>query len=356
MCGRGSSLSSALTIPVLDPFGVTTDPALPSLAAALDPGKAARLVPRRLARLAGEPAAELRAIRVARYKPGRRCLVEYDVEVRNGDDCPELVTLIGKVQRGRYGNSGYRQLDALWRAGFAADSADGISVPEAMGTVPRFRMWFQRRVPGVPAGELLAGPGADRLAERIAEAAHKLHRAGVRPERAHGMADEIRILEACLADVAGQRRQWAARLDRLLDACRRLAARTPEPAVTGIHRDFYADQVLVDGDRLTLVDFDLYCVGDPGLDIGNFLGHLTEQGLREHGDPEALAVAADALERRFVELAGEPVRPSVRAYAALTLARHVYLSGLLPERHRLTPALLELAEERVFAEAGGHAR
>src|SRR5437773_3836244 len=29
-----------------------------------------------------------------------------------------------------------------------------------------------------------------------------------------------------------------------------------------------------------LLDFDLYCQGDPALDIGNFVGHLTEQSLR----------------------------------------------------------------------------
>ena len=345
-------MRSASPITVLDPFDVVADTALPSLATALDPDEAARELPPRLTRLAGDATIEVRAIRVARYKPERRCLVEYDLEVHGAEDRRELVTVLGKVQRGRYGKSGYRCLDALWRAGFDAASTDGASVPEPVGTVPRFRMWLQRRVPGVPASELLDRPGAERLAERIAEAAHKLHRAGVPAERTHGMADEIRILESCLLDVAGRRPDLTARLNRLLDACRRLAARTPEPVPTGIHRDFYADQVVVDSGRLNIVDFDLYCVGDPGLDIGNFLGHLTEQGLREQGDARALLAAEDALERRFLELAGERARPAVRAYAALTLARHVYLSGLLPGRLHLIDALLEIAEDRVSAEIG----
>jgi hypothetical protein len=35
------------------------------------------------------------------------------------------------------------------------------------------------------------------------------------------------------------------------------SATWPPPARCGIHRDFYADQVIVDGSRLYLLDFDL---------------------------------------------------------------------------------------------------
>lgn len=49
--------------------------------------------------------------------------------------------------------------------------------------------------------------------------------------------------------------------------------------------------------------------------------------------------------------AGEPVRPAVRAYTLLTLARHVYLSTLFPERQPFTARLLELCEERLGGRA-----
>ena len=103
----------------------------------------------------------------------------------------------------------------------------------------------------------------------------------------------------------------------------------------------------MDGARLWLIDFDLFCAGDPGLDVGNFLGHVTEQSLREHGKAGALAGAEQALEQRFVELAGENVRASVSAYTTLTLARHVYLSTQFPERQKFTEQLLELCESRL---------
>jgi aminoglycoside phosphotransferase (APT) family kinase protein len=154
-------------------------------------------------------------------------------------------------------------------------------------------------------------------------------------------------LRECLVKVAALKPEWAARIQKLQAACERLGASVPEPRACGVHRDFYPAQVIVDGKRLYLIDFDLYCLGDPGLDVGNFLGHVTEESLRELGGPEALAEVERAMEERFVELSGESVRAAVRAYTTLTLARHVFLSTQFPERQRFTEALLKLCEQRL---------
>jgi hypothetical protein len=335
-------------VPVSDPFHAALDPGLPSLPRALDPALVQRRFKRRLPLVSGPDGfVRPRAIRVTRHKPGRRCVIEYDVEVERPGAPPEPLTLVGKVRARRFGGADLRLLQALWDAGFDDRSGDGISVPRPAGLVPDLGIWLQHRVPGQVLTGLLATPDGPALARRVAEAAHKLHRAGVPAERRHGMADELRILRQCLRAVAEVEPGWAGRLERLFDACAALGAATPEPVPRGIHRDFYADQVIVDGPRLWLIDFDLYCAGDPALDAGNFLGHLTEQALRTLGDPEALADREEALQERFVELEGEEVRPAVRAYAALTLARHVYLSTQLAERRPWTASLLELCEERL---------
>jgi hypothetical protein len=335
-------------IPSVDPFGVAGDPEMPSLAAALDPIEGQRRLGHCLRRLTGEHGiVHLIEIRVTRYKPGRRCVIEYDVEIEEPDAPLEAVTLLGKVRRLRSGKSGYRLLDALWNAGFGDVGRDGISVPEPVGVVPEFRMWLQRKVPGRAATDLLAGPDGVELVLRIAEAAHKLHQAGVTAKRRHTMNDELRILHERLPLVAREESRWTKRIERLLVACDRLGAATPEPVYRGVHRDFYADQVIVDGGRLYLIDFDLYCEGNPGLDIGNFLGHITEQGLRTFGDPVALVDLERAMEERFVGLSGETTRAAVRAYATLTLARHIHLSTLFEERRPFTESLLELCEERL---------
>jgi Phosphotransferase enzyme family len=333
-------------VDVLDPFGAASDPLLPTVASALDPREAQRQI-RRLPWLAGGGAAKLRAIRVTRHKPGKRCLIEYDVDVaRPGSP---RVTLIGKIRHARYGKEGYRLLQSFWNAGFDSDTADGIAVPPPVGIISKFQMWVQRKVLGVSATELVAGPGGAGLARRVAEAAHKIHRAGVLAPQRHTIADEMRILHDALAMVRVAQPRLARRIDAVLAGCERLAGLAESPRAAGIHRDFYADQVIVASDRIYILDFDLYCLGDPALDAGNFIGHLTEQSLRTFGRPDALADAEQALLERFVELSGEDLRGRVEVYATLTLARHVYLSTQFIERRPFTDAILEHCEERLAA-------
>ena len=233
------------------------------------------------------------------------------------------------------------------QGGFGPHSADGISVPEPLGVIPALFMTLYRKVQGVVATDLLSGAGGGKLAARIADAAYKLHRANLPFQRSHTMADELRVLRDRLRIVATFNPQWAGRIDRILQGCDRLAKTLPlprEPA--SIHRDFYADQIIVSGTRLFLVDFDLCCRGDPALDIGNFIAHLTEYSLRRLGRPDALIDRELAAEQQYVQRSGIS-STTIRAYATLTLARHIFISTRIADRQALTEALINLCESRL---------
>lgn len=336
------------TIPVVDRFGAADDPAMPFLRQALEPAEVQRQFELCLPSLtAASKSFRLGAIRVVRQKAGRRCMIEYDIELHGQEGQSETITLLGKARAKGVDDSTYHLVAALHNTSFGANSEDGIRVPEPVGCIPEFRMWLQRKAQGANATRLLAAPDGVHLARRTAEAAHKLHTMNIHPTRQHTMSDELRILHDRLPLVAEQRPEWWDRIERLLAASDRLGLSTPVSSPVGIHRDFYPDQVLVDGDILYLLDFDLFCAGDSALDIGNFAGHMIEYALRTTGDPEALSDQEQALVERFVNLSGESVRPSIRTYTILTLVRHVYLSTQFPARYHTTAALLELCEERL---------
>jgi aminoglycoside phosphotransferase (APT) family kinase protein len=124
----------------------------------------------------------------------------------------------------------------------------------------------------------------------------------------------------------------------------RFAEKVSAPQICGIHRDFYPDQVLIDGSRIYLLDLDLYTNGDPGLDVGNFNGHLIEHSMRLLGHPNALLQQQTALIDRFVALSGEAGRSSIEVYTSLTLVRHIYLSTQFPARRSFTEPILEYCE------------
>jgi len=334
---------------VSDPTGAARDPALPTLPMALDPAEATQ----ELARALDPGPFELEHIEVLRHKPGRRCLVEYRLRLEQQGESATM-SVLGKVRVRRYGKSGHRRLKAFWDAGFSEDASDGVSVPEPVGTIGAFRMWLQRKVPGIPVTELLPTAAGVELGARVAECANKIHRAGVTTDAAHRMDDELRILHEHLPQVTTWHPQLEKRVTRILEACVQRAGSAPQPEPCGIHRDFYADQLLLDGERLRLLDLDLYCLGDPGLDPGNFLGHITEQAIREHGDPHALSPVEQSLRERFATLAGNRAAQAMEVYADLTLVRHIYLSAVRPERRAFTPAILEVCESRLLGRRGVH--
>lgn len=333
---------------VIDPFGVTHDVKMPCLAKALDPLQVQYQLKQCLAYLNNEQTqVHLTAIRVTRYKPGRRCLIEYDLTLKRSHTTLEPITLIGKTRSRGLDQASYHLLQSLWSSGFAAHSEDGISVPEPMGVIPEWQMWFQRKVPGVVATHLLTKPEGVTIAQRLAQAIHKLHQISIPATRRHTIADELRILHERLPLVAQLKPQWHQRIEKLLEACDRLSDTLPEPVVCGIHRDFYADQAIVDGSRLYLLDFDLYCEGDPALDLGNFLGHITEQSLRTFGTTEALIDREEVMINEFLSLSPQTHHATLSAYKVLTLVRHIYISTQFPERCHVTESLLELCEQHL---------
>lgn len=338
-----------MNIEVTDSFGVTNGAKPPFLARALDPSEVRRQLEACLRpRIGAAGSLHLLALRVVRHKPGRRALVEYDVRVERGGAAVETSTLLGKARARGLDERVFQLQAALWKNNFGPDSADGICVPEPVGVIPDFQMWLQRKVPGVPATRLLERADGAPLAARIAKAAWKIHRLGVPTVRRHTIVDELRILHEYLGPLMSERPDLADRLKRVLAACDRLGAAMPRTAPRTIHRDFYPDQVLVTGARLYLLDFDLYCEGDPALDIGNFLGHVTEQSLRAAGDANALRDVEEAFEESYIELAGRRARAAVRAYATLSLVRHIFLSTQFAERQHLTETILELCERRLL--------
>jgi hypothetical protein len=331
-----------------DPSGVLTDEKMPFLRAALDPAIAQKHLAELCGAWAGTPGrVELRTIRVVRYKRGRRCLIEYDLAPAVSGSHPLL--LVGKIRAKGLDRKTFELQRTLWQDAFGSSSEDGVRVPEPVGIIPQFQMWLQAKAPGAPATELLANPGAAQLARRIAEALHKLHSANIPTSRTHSISDELQILRERLGLVAQNKPEWRQRLEGLLAACERLGASLTAPAHTGIHRDFYPAQVLVDGPTLYLLDFDLFCRGDPALDAGNFLGHLLEHGLREPNRARGLDESKRAFLERFIELTGPDSRKAVEGYTTVTLVRHIHLSTLFSERAPFTERIMAECEQRLGA-------
>jgi thiamine kinase-like enzyme len=327
------------------------DPKIPFLADTLDQHQAQTQLQTIVPHLR-----EVTAATLIRHKPGRRALIEYQLDTSNGP-----LTLLGKIRAKGTDWHSYKIQQALWNQGWAANSPDGFSVPEPLGVIPDWNMGLQRKVPGIPATDVLPTDAGTSLASRIAALAHKLHHTPIPTPKTHTLTDELRILHDRLPLVADQHPQLRSRLTILLNTCDTLSAPllpcSPAPLSTSlIHRDFYPDQVLVDRDRLWLVDLDLCCQGDPALDIGNFIAHITEQSLRKTGDPATMDAQASAFREAYLQAAAssgdrrqnEPsLHRAIELYTVLSLVRHIHISTRIRDRRPLTATILSLCETRL---------
>ena len=277
------------------------------------------------------------AARLVRHKPGRRFLIEYDI-ILGGD---VRKTWIGKSRAKGLDRHTFELQRTLHACVFAEDGPDGICVPNTVGVIPEWHMWLQEKVAGDPLTTHLGTAAAPALCARAIDAVDKLHKANVTARKAHGVGDELRILGERLPLVAEAQPELAQPIHDLLARCRVWAARLPPTTTVGIHRDFYPDQIIVCGSRLCLIDFDLYCRGDPALDVGNFLAHLTEMALRGAGDVATLTRSEAAALDSFIRLNPTIAADVVEVWKKLALARHVYISTQFPDRQPFTRTILE---------------
>ena len=320
---------------------LSADPSLSFVTPLCDDSVATRVLADR--ECAGERAAVLvHRSTMLRHKPGRRCLIAFDVSTDAGQE-----SWLGKVRaRGIDARTAMIQ-QALWRAG-------ARYIPEPIGTVPAMRMTLQRAVPGVPllrAFEQGASPAT--LGATLAHTLRAFHSVGVHTDRQWTIEHELTLLETRAASLQALLPSQAPSLARLYAGLTELAMplRT-RPATALLHRDFYHDQVIVQGSHCTLVDLDLVAHGDPALDIGNFVAHLLELQWRDQLDAGTASACITAFCDVSIRLSARTVTDdAIARYTLLALGRLIEIASRHADRAPFVPLLANRLAERVSRSA-----
>ncbi len=250
-------------------------------------------------------------IKVLKYKPGRRCVLAYQLACADKQTSqPSQIEIIGKVFRDERGSRLFALQEALWNAGFGASPADMISVPRPLAYVPKMRMLLQDKAPGKTLNELVLQSPIQSLVARCAEGLAKLHNSrafDAAPAIEHPaengshsllqsyfLEDELRNLNSYTENLRQFKPESYTDVVRLKESLFAWAGTLPQPGTAApIHRDFYYSQVLFDGPRLTLIDFDLISLGDPAIDVANFSAHLHFLGLDHFNSLDTLHAEAE---------------------------------------------------------------
>jgi hypothetical protein len=197
----------------------------------------------------------------------------------------------------------------------------GLCLP--MTYVPHERILIFPWVDGRFLSEIVDDPKPELL-RQAARIAARLHCSGIVPEPPTTAQS---FVEDTLARCERLRNQWpeAAPLIEPLMASLQEASTGLDPADPApVHGDMAAGQFLWTGERLVLLDLDMFGYTDPAYDVGHFLAQierrcLWDASVRAHG-PHWLACFRDTY------LAAMPqVSPrNVTFYRGLTLIRKIY--------------------------------
>lgn len=202
----------------------------------------------------------------------------------------------------------------------------GDLLPRALRVDPLGHVGLLSYLPGRPL-DSLAGAAFIAACRQAGAALARLHGCGVVLDRQWTAPDELAHLRA-------------------------MATPTTEPAITRAvrtwcpqagaslvpaHRDLHLAQVVVQADGVAFIDLDEATMAPPGLDVGNILGHLSQDAALGRRPP---CQVADATAAFLTGYGSAPV--DTDCWQQLTLARLAALADARYGRPDWTAALLQV--------------
>ena len=224
------------------------------------------------------------------------------------------------------------------------------SVPTIDEWDPKRRMLRLQFCPGESLNHRwLSGRATEEESDAVASVLEWLASAPLPDDfPAHPIEEEIRILserlpvfERTLAEPSSRAAPLVARVTTALRAL-------PEVAPVFSHRDFHDKQLLIDGDRGTLIDLDLAAAAHPALDVGNILAHLQLRALKGAAiDWASVArpIATRAKESRSIDDSLPVWTAGTLLRLALIYARRFRQPGVIESLFDATEAALDRSGE-----------
>jgi hypothetical protein len=243
---------------------------------------------------------------VLSYKPGSRCTLRYHLSYP-----PELAdrgwpaTVIAKTYRkDSKGRNAYDGMLALWHTPLA--NGDVVSFAEPLAYIPSVKVMVQGPIAGGESLEdkLKAALRADDQAtveelysymRKAAAGLAAFHQSGVRHGATVALDERFAEIRELIARLALPVPELAGAVEPLLGRLEQLAAASPPNALVPTHGTFNPEQVLIDGPRIGLIDFDDFCMAEPALDVGLFRAAIKDIGMN--------ALDASLADKRVIRVA-----------------------------------------------------
>jgi len=157
-------------------------------------------------------------------------------------------------------------------------TACGLIIPKPIKVVRDRSLLLMERVPGTGLGPVVEQAQTPEQCKEVmglaAATLARLHRLHFESQEVQSLQIQVEKLHERAALLPLVAPLFAQEVEALLGQIARLGARSSAVAPSFIHADFSPGQLLVDKGQIAVIDFDSACLGDPALDVGNFMAIL----------------------------------------------------------------------------------
>ena len=183
-----------------------------------------------------------------------------------------------KVYRGEKGEDMRRALEGRSR------QANGFAIPALLAYLPDLGALVLEEARGTSLRKLVsAGDHTEAMLSHVGRAMASFHQGDIAGLPSHGLADELALLERSKAFLVSPCPHLQARIESVFKALESGLQDVP-PGPT--HLALRLSPILVDGERLWLIDLDSLSAADPLLDVAFFLANLASLRIRSKLDEE----------------------------------------------------------------------
>lgn len=250
-----------------------SDAQLPLLWHAADAARATGLLAPLLPSYTG---VHVKRVEVLRYRPGRRCVLRYDLEHERGTSA-----LVAKL----YADPDRAQLVAKKLAALSSQATRALILAAPRGEPANNGLVLMECLHGSNLGDQLEATAARDKNERAVRAAAAglaaFHRLRLESSERRSLQTELSNLRARLRPLHDVAPDFAGDVEALLTQINARLAALPKATECVIHGEYKPNQLLLNGDQIALVDLDRACIGDPAIDVGNFTAVLRKEVIFE---------------------------------------------------------------------------
>ncbi|MCU1293026.1 MAG: aminoglycoside phosphotransferase family protein [Bryobacterales bacterium] len=216
-------------------------------------------------------------VRPMRRRPGSRHVFSCTLLIRNQRTTEKSsIELIGKRDTTRAAGKAAREFEAmrlLSDAGFGTDERFGIPRPAQL--FPDLHVILQRKARGSKL-RTHVGKGNNtsmQFARMAGLWLAKLHSLKVSSPQVCTYAHDIASARMFVTALSADQPILAVDFQRCAAAVEQQLAGFQGVPATMVHGDFHPDHIFVEKGRVTVIDFERFCLGDPARDLGSFIAH-----------------------------------------------------------------------------------